>query len=262
MQSSRRMRTGSMWKRHGAIWTPLAVAVAAFGAPIAYATETIVDIQMPVVHAGAGSGSGTTVKSLDWMTDELRALIHAEAAVGVAGASGQLGIVDVHKAHSKDDGGAWVESYTEFTVDDPQGRPEVRTILDFSAIASAGSPAPGIAGLTSGAGVIITIGKSDGSGVQLRVNNDTLSSEIIHTPQFVTNLFQLGASGQRGLLNDGEGHLIVPLSICSGGIWMNGQAVIEHPSNEGCVWGLGGHLHSFTNLIVMSPFNPAARASG
>ena len=234
MQSSTKMKTRTMRKRYGAIWTPLAVAVTALAAPIAYATETIVDIPMPVVQAGAGSSSTGTVKSLDWMTDELRALIHARAAVASAGASGELGIVDVHEAHSKDDGGAWVESYTEFTVDDPEGRPEVRTILDFKAIASAGSPAPGIAGLTSSAGVIIIIGKTDGTGVQLRVNNDTLSSEIIHTPQFVSNLFQLGATGQRGLLNDADGHLIVPLSVCSGGIWMNGQAVTEHPSSEGC----------------------------
>jgi hypothetical protein len=122
----------------------------------------------------------------------------------------------------------------EFTVDDPEGRPEVKTVLDFNAIASAGTPAPGIAGLTSSATVIVTIGRSDGTGVQLRVNNDTLSSEIIHTPQFVSNLFQLLASGQRGLLNNADGELVVPTSHCQGGIWMNGQVVSQHPSAEGC----------------------------
>jgi len=234
MQSSRTIRNGSIRKRHGAGWAPLAAVVAALAAPIAHATETIVDIPMPVVQAGAGSGSSGTVKSLDWMTDELRTLIHADAAVTGASASGHLGIVDVHKANSSGDGGAWVESYTEFTVDDPEGRPTVKTVLDFNALASAGSAAPGVTGLTSGAGVIIMIGKSDGSGVQLRVNNDTLSSEIIHTPQFVTNLFMLAANGQTGLFNDASGHPVVPFSICSGGIWMNGQVVVEHPRAEGC----------------------------
>ena len=233
MQSSTK-RGGNLRKRYGTGWTTLAVAVTALAGSIAYATETTMDIQMPVVQAGAGSGSSGTVRSLDWMTDELRALIHAQAAAGSASASGEIGLVDVHHAHSTGDGGAWVESYMEFTVDDPEGRPTVKTILDFNAIASAGSPAPGLTGLTSNAAVIITIGKSDGTGVQLRVNNDTLSSEIIHTPQFVSNLFKLAASGQTGLFNDAEGHPVVPYSICSGGIWMNGQVVVEHPRAEGC----------------------------
>jgi hypothetical protein len=234
MQSNRKMKTDSMRKRYGPGWKPLAVAVMALVASIADATETIVQIEMPVVQAGAGSGSSGTVKTLDWMTDELRALIHAEAAAGSASATGQLGIVDVHKAHSSADSSAWVESWMEFTVEDPQGRPEVKTILDFNVVASAGTPAPGIAALTSSATVIVTIGPSDGSGVQLRVNNDTLSSEIIHTPQFVSNLFQLLASGQTGLFNNADGQPVVPFSLCEGGIWMNGQVVSRHPSAEGC----------------------------
>jgi hypothetical protein len=142
-------------------------------ASIADATQAIVQIDMPVVQAGAGSGSGT-VKSLDWMDDELRVLIHAEAAAGGGDATGQIGLLDKHKAHSSADSGAWVSSWMEFTVDDPEGRPEVKTILDFNAIASAGTPAPGLASLTSSATVIVTIGPSDGTGVQLRVDNDTL----------------------------------------------------------------------------------------
>src|SRR5690349_3488805 len=98
MQSSRTMMNGSTWKRRAG-WAHLASAIAALAAPIAYATETIVDIPMPVVQAGAGSGSAGTVKSLDWMTDELRTLIHADAAVAGASASGHLGIVDVHNAN-------------------------------------------------------------------------------------------------------------------------------------------------------------------
>jgi len=234
MQSNGNMKTDRTTKRYPAASKALAVAVMALVASIADATETIVQIEMPVVHAGAGDGSSGTVKSLDWMTDELRALIHAEAAAGsVASAKGELGIVDVHKAHSSADGGAWVESWMEFTVDDPEGRPEVKTILDFNAVASAGAPAPGLTGLTSSASIIVIIGRSDGSGVQLRVDNDSLSSDIIHTPQFVSNLFQLGAYGQTGLYNNADGQPVVPFSVCGGGIWMNGQ-VVSQRSGEGC----------------------------
>jgi hypothetical protein len=222
-------------KGYAAGWKVLAVAVMAVVASIADATQTIVPIEMPVVEAGAGDGSSGTVKTLDFMTDELRTLIHAEAAAGsVASAKGELGLVDVHKARSSANGGAWVESWTQFTVDDPQGRPEVKTILKFNAVASAGTPAPGLASLTSSATVIVTIGPSDGSGVQLRVDNDTLSSEIIHRPFFVSKLFQLLASGQTGLFNNADGQPIVPTSLCEGGIWMNGQAVSRRPSAEGC----------------------------
>ena len=222
-------------KGYAAAWKVLAVAVMALVASIADATETIVQIEMPVVEAGAGDGSSGTVKSLDWMVDELRTLIHAEAAAGsVASAKGELGLVDVHKARSSANGGAWVESWMEFTVDDPQGRPEVKTILKFNAVAEAGTAAPGLVGLTSSAGVIVTIGPSDGSGVQLRVDNDTLSSEIIHRPFFVSKLFQLLAVGETGLLNNADGQLVVPTSRCEGGIWMNGQVVSRHPSAEGC----------------------------
>jgi hypothetical protein len=34
----------------------------------------------------------------------------------------------------------------EFTVEDPQGRSEVKTILNFKAVASAGTAAPGLLG--------------------------------------------------------------------------------------------------------------------
>lgn len=234
MQWKKALTDSGISRRYGAALKPLAAAVMAVAASMAHATDTIVQIEMPVVNAGAGSGSSGTVRGLDWMTDELRALIHAEAVSSTASASGQLGIVDVHKAQSSGDGGAWVESWTEFTVDDPEGRPQVKTILDFNALASAGSAAPGIAGLTSSAAVVITIGQSDGSGVQLRVNNDTLSSEIIHSPSFVTNVFQLAATGQTGLLNNADGQTVVPYSLCGGGIWMNGQVVTEHPTSEGC----------------------------
>lgn len=233
MQSNRNMKTDRMPKRYPAASKALTVAVMALYASLADATQTIVQIDMPVVEAGAGSGSGT-VKSLDWMDDELRVLIHAEAAAGSASAKGQIGLVDVHKAHSSADSGAWVSSWMEFTVDDPEGRPEVKTILNFKAVASAGTPAPGLLGLTSSAGVIVTIGPSDGSGVQLRVDNDTLSSEIIHTPLFVSELFELLAIGETGLLNNADGQLVVPTSRCEGGIWMHGQVVSRRPSAEGC----------------------------
>jgi hypothetical protein len=212
----------------------MAAAIIAAIASNAQATETTVQIEMPVVQASAGSSASGTVKTLDWMTDELRALIHAEATTAAASATGQLGIVDVHKAQSSGNSAAWVESYTQFTVDDPQGRPEVKTILDFDAIASAGAAAPGIVGLTSSATILVMIGRTDGTPVLLRVNNDTLSSEIIHTPQFVSSLFVLSATGQTGLLNDSTLHPVVPVSRCSGGIWMNGQVVSEHPAAEGC----------------------------
>lgn len=215
-------------------WKPLAVAIMALAASIADATETIVQIDMPVVQAGAGSAATGTIRSLDWMTDVTRALIHADADAGSASATGALGIVDVHKAHSSADSGAWVESWMEFTVDDPEGRPQVKTVLDFDAIASAGAPAPGIPALTSSAAIFITIGRSDGTGVELRVNNDTQSKEVIHTPQFLSSLFQLSAVGQSGLLNNADGQPIVPFSMCSGGIWVNGQAANEQPSTEGC----------------------------
>jgi hypothetical protein len=207
--------------------------IMALRASIADATLSIVPIEMPVVQAAAGSGSSGTVKTLDWMTDELRVLIHAEATAAGASATGQLGIVDVHKAHSSGGSAASVESWMEFTVEDPGDRPEVKTILDFSAVASAGTPAPGIASLTSGAAVIVIIGRSDGSGVQLRVDNDTLSSEIIHSPPIVSELFQLWAIGQTGLFNNADGQPVVPFSLCSGGIRMNGQVVTQR-GGEGC----------------------------
>ena len=235
MQSNRKIKTDSMRRRYGTQWKPLALAVMTLVASIAHATETIVNIQMPVLQTLAGSGPGTVpVKKLDWMTDELQLLIHAEAVAAGASAKGELGIKDMHKAHSGGDSAATAESWTEFSVDDPQGRPLVNSILDFNAVVAAGSPAPGLAGLTSGAGVWVTIGRTDGSGVQLLVNNDTLTSDIIHTPQFVTSLFLLGAHAERGLYNNADGQPVLPISYCGGGIWMNGQVVTEHPGTEGC----------------------------
>jgi hypothetical protein len=231
MESHRITKNHRSRTRYRAGWTTLAIALAALGTSIAGATESIVQIEMPVTYAGAGDGSSGTVKKLDWMTDELRALIHAEATAPGATATSQIGIVDVHKAHSSGVGGAFVYAWMEFTVEDPQGRPQVKTILDFNAVAEAGAPVAN--GPNSQAGVVVVIGQSDGSGVQLRVDNDTLSSEIIHTPNMLSELFLLAASGDRQLYNDANGQPVVPYSSCAGLIRMNGQ-VVSQRGGEGC----------------------------
>jgi hypothetical protein len=231
MQSNRTMKNHGSRTRYRAGWKALMVAAMALYASIADATLSIVPIEMPVVYVGAGDGSSGTLKQLDWMTDELRALIHAEASAPSASATSQIGIVDVHRAHSSGVGGAFVYAWMEFTVEDPQGRPQLKTILDFNAVAEAGAPVPN--GPNSQAGVVVVIGQSDGSGVQLRVDNDTLSSEIIHTPNMLSELFLLAASGDSFLYNDANGQPVVPHTSCAGLIRMNGQ-VVSQRGGEGC----------------------------
>src|SRR5689334_21440661 len=73
MQWKKALTDSGISRRYGAALKPLAAAVMAVAASMAHATDTIVQIEMPVVNAGAGSGSSGTVRGLDWMTDELRA---------------------------------------------------------------------------------------------------------------------------------------------------------------------------------------------
>lgn len=189
-----------------------AIAFVAFvDAPKARAEE-VIDLVMPFVQAGAYDPAMNTppVVSLDDFSDDLKALVNAVATHGGAQGVGRVGIVDFAKADASGESGAGVEMLIAFTVEDPQNRPQVKSILNFKGVAS--SPPDPVGSRLGGASWGVRLGESDGGPLQLLVRDD-LSSHVIAAPQIVgTPVFQLDMSVQSG----GGGS-------CSSNIDMHGQ---------------------------------------
>ena len=117
--------------------TLLVLAAVGLGASKAGAEEVVEQV-MPFVQAGAYDPAANTlpVSVLDDFSDSfLDGVVAAEAIQGGAHARGGVGLVDFVKADATGDAAAGVELLMEFTVEDPQDRPQIKTLLNFASSA-------------------------------------------------------------------------------------------------------------------------------
>jgi hypothetical protein len=161
-----------------------AFGIMALGPRNAAAEDTYVFLDPPIIIAGANDGQTVDFKLRDSNDITDAGLIEAEAAVGGGLASARVGLLDVLTARSRGEGTAGgADVYTEFTVEDPQNRPEVKTIFHFSAVAATRADPPD-SNSGKGAQWSVYLGPMDGAPWILTVRDD-LSSNITTAPQFV-----------------------------------------------------------------------------
>lgn len=168
-------------------------SVALLGASTARAADVIQELVLPFVNAGASSGG--TSAPLSWAdgSDPLKPLVNAEATQGGATAVGRVGIVDFVRADAPSQTSAAAEFYMEFTVEDPQNRPEVKTIFNFKGVASS-PPDPQGSSRLGGASWNVNLGVSDGRPMVLDIH-DNLYYNYLSAPGFVgTPVFQLATN--------------------------------------------------------------------
>ena len=169
-----------------------AIVVIAFGAfsmvglgqRNAAAEDTYVVLDGPVVIAGANDGQNVSYQLRDASDVTDAGIIQAEAASGGGLGEAKVGLVDVLKARARAEGSAGSgDVYTLFRVEDPQNRPEVKTIFNFKAVAATSADPPD-SNSAKGAGWYVYLGPTDGAQWILAVHDD-LTSSIIRGPQFV-----------------------------------------------------------------------------
>jgi hypothetical protein len=185
--------TTSPWRTRDSI-TIAAIAIVAFlGASAARAADVIQEMVLPFANASAGAGGTFPALSLGDGSDPSKPLVNAEATQGGATAVGRIGIVDFARADAPSQTSAAAEFYMEFTVEDPQNRPQVKTIFNFKGVLS--SP-PDSQGSSRGGGASwnVNIGASDGRPLVLDIH-DNLYYNYLSAPGFVgTPVFQLGTN--------------------------------------------------------------------
>ena len=188
-------QTASMSRPHGGIGTVGKVAIGAIacvallGASIAHAADNILEVNLPYVQAWADSGSS---RSFDWCARGLEALcsqsdpdrpIEADAQVDGADAGIGVGSTDMTVASASSQAGAGVSMLMYYVVEDPQHRPQIKTILDFAGVAQT---IPDPIGSVRSAGAVwqVKLGESTGGDVYLSDNGDG-SWTVVRAPQFV-----------------------------------------------------------------------------
>jgi hypothetical protein len=187
--------------------------VALIGASNARADD-IIELVMPFVQSGAHdpTTNSAAVVTLDDFSDPSSPLVEAVATQG-AQAIGRVGLTDFVTVDAPGQSGGGVEVLMDFTVEDPQNRPQVKTIFTFKGVASSPPDPPGGTRL-GGASWGVRLGDTDGGRLLLLVRDD-LSSQIIAAPQIVGSpLFQLDMNVDSG----GGGS-------CASGIEIHGQRV-------------------------------------
>ena len=206
-------------------------SLVAFGPPNAAAEDVSIVLDMPVVVAAAVDGQVSDIQVRDANDASEAGVISAMAGNGAGHGEVRVGLVDVVQARSRGEGGSGSGAvYMGFTVEDPQHRPEIKTILKFNGVVAT-QPDPPDSNSFKDAQWAVRLGQSDGAPFIMVVHDD-LTFNFVSGPQIVgTPVFSASANA----MSQAGG-------LCLRRIEMNG-AILTNEYAYGCTnTAVGGIL--------------------